>query len=104
VDIISTYYKEEMGNLYSERIITASEIIRLEAGGSQGSKDDVALGNTLIYDGISGTGTSIDMGKILVLTFFLKDNEVLRSFTALESGMLYVALCSAYEPVEWRDN
>jgi hypothetical protein len=95
VDVISTYYKEEADSLFSERIITASEIIRLKAEGSQEIKDDLHLGDAFIYDGISGTGTSIDMGNILVMTFFLTDNQVLKSFTALESGMLYIALCPA---------
>jgi hypothetical protein len=101
VDIISTCYKEDQGSLCSERIITSSEIIRLEVGGSQEIEDSLPLGDAIFYDGISRTGTAIDMGNILVMTFFLTDDEVLRSFTALESGMLYIALCHSYGLSEW---
>jgi hypothetical protein len=101
VDIISTYYEEEAGSLCSERIITDREIIRLEAGGSQEIGDGLTLGDAFIYDGISGTGTDINIGNILVMTFFLTDDEVLKSFTALERGMLYIALCSSNSLSEW---
>jgi hypothetical protein len=101
VDIISTHYKEEAGSLFSERIIIASEIIRLEDGRDPEVDDSLLLGDAFIYEGISGTGTAIDMGNILIMTFFLTDDEVLKSFTALESGMLYVALCPAYSHSEW---
>lgn len=104
VDIISTYYKEEAGSLYSERIIADREIIRLESGKSQEIEDDLSLGDVLIYDGISGTGAAIDMSNILVMTFFLTDDEVLKSFTALESGMLYIALCPENGQIEWGNN
>jgi len=103
VDIIATYYNEDAGKLCSERIITASEIIRLENGRSIEIDDSLTLGDALISNSISGTGTAIDMGNILVLTFFLTDDEVLRSFTALESGMLYIALCPDPGLSEWGD-
>ena len=101
VDIISTYYKEEMGSLFSERIITASEVIKLEAGKSQEIEDNLPLGDAFIYDGISRAGAAMNIGNILVMTFFLTDDEVLKSFTALESGMLYIALCSSYSQIEY---
>jgi hypothetical protein len=104
VDIISTYYMEDERSLCSDRIITSREIIRLEVGGSQEISDSLPLGDAIFYDGISRTGTAIDMGNILVLTFFLTDDEVLRSFTALESGMLYIALCPSYSLSEWGNN
>ena len=104
VDIISTYYKEEEGSLCSESIIKSSEIIRLEAGKNQKIENSLPLGDAFIYDGVSGTGAAIDMGNILVMTFFLTDDEVLRAFTALESGMLYIALCPSYSLSEWRND
>ena len=97
MDIISTYYRQEEGNLYSERIITAREIIKLEGGGKHYMETGGITGDLFMPEGISGTGTAADMGNILVMTLFLTDTEVIRSFTALERGMLFVALCPEYE-------
>jgi hypothetical protein len=104
VDIISTYYKEEAGSLFSERIITASEIIRLNGVRNLETEDSLTFSDVIISDGISGTVAALDMGNILVLTLFLTDDEVLKSFTALESGMLYIALCPAGHHPEWKDD
>ena len=52
----------------------------------------MSLGSSIIPEDISGT-RGVDMGNILVMTFFLRDEEVLKSFTAIESGILYLALC-----------
>jgi hypothetical protein len=93
VDIISTYYREEEGGLYSERIITYREIIRLETKGRMNEESSMASGDLFIPE---LSGTAADIGNIVVMTFFLTDDEVLKSFTALASGMLYIALCPAY--------
>ena len=93
VDIISTYYDMEIGRLHSEKIISAKEIIMLETGGVSGMENKMSLGGSIIPEDMPVPGTAIDMGNILVMTFFLKDEEILTSFTALEKGILYLALC-----------
>jgi len=90
IDIISVYYEADTGIFDSKRIISSREIIRLEY--KEGSSQD--SGGSIIPD-ISISSTAVDTGNILVLTFFLTDDEILDSFTALEKGMLYVAVCPA---------
>ncbi len=96
VDIISTYYREEEGSLYSERIINAREIIRLETKGRMTGESSMAYEDLFIPEAAFGSGAAADVGNIVVMTFFLTDDEVLKSFTALESGMLYIAMCPEY--------
>ena len=79
--------------LHSEKIISAKEIIGLGSGDGTIREDTIFLGDAILPDDISGSGIAGEVGSILVMTFFLRDEEILRSFTALESGILYLALC-----------
>lgn len=93
VDIISTYYNRETGIICSEKIISDKEIINLDFAGPEGNKTYMPIGDSIIQGDIYLSGKAIDICNILLITFFMRDDEVLRSFTALESGILYLSLC-----------
>lgn len=94
VDIISTCYDRDKGMISSEKIISKKKVIHLNYENGTGTEDYDSIRDSIIPGDLYLSGTAIDSGKILIITFFLKDDEVLRSFTALESGILYLAICN----------
>ena len=102
VDIISVFYDPGSNELYSEVILRQKEIILL---GNTGKDQDSGIyqdtgGSGYFGDGIlgdlpSGNDASRQIKKILVITFYLEADEVERAFMAIESGQLYLSLCSA---------
>ncbi|HAJ95808.1 MAG TPA: hypothetical protein DCP02_06205 [Actinobacteria bacterium] len=93
IDIISTYYDKESAVLHAEMILSGKEIISLETG--QGTdKDNYGSISGNIFPEVSfGADVNNGISRTLVITFFLEDEEIVRSFTAIESGMLYLSLC-----------
>ena len=102
MDIISVFYNRSTDLLHAEKIISGKEIIRLESGNGSDRGNTASLSDAIFPDDISGTAATNNISSILVITFFLRDEELLKSFKALESGILYLALCSG-EKGEERD-
>ena len=103
IDIISTYYDETAATLISEIVLKSKEIILISnqnnanansnAGGSktfEGNKDSNFLSGTLL----SSSYNSDALSNLLVLTFYLTQEETEKVFLALERGVLNLALCS----------
>lgn len=93
IDIISTYYDKESGVLHAEVILSGKEIISLGSG--QGTYEDRhgSISSSIFPEVSSGADVNNRISRILIITFFLRDEEIVRSFTAIESGMLYLSLC-----------
>jgi hypothetical protein len=93
IDIISTYYDKESGRLHAEVILSEKEIIGLGSG--QGTDEDSygSISDSIFPEVSFGANVNNGISRILVITFFLRDEEIVRSFMAIESGMLYLSLC-----------
>jgi Flp pilus assembly protein CpaB len=96
VDIISTYYETDSGNIYSDLVLSEKEIVFI----SNDPDEDLSVeGNTsggFLVDSIF-ENSSIEPGyaSILILTFYLDCIEVKEVFSALEKGVLNLSICSS---------
>jgi hypothetical protein len=94
VDIISIYYNKESDKLDSEIILRGKEIIDFDTGQSQSENITESVGGLILSEDYSRSGINSNIKNILIITFYLDSEEVGRALEALESGMLYLALCS----------
>jgi len=93
IDIISIYYAKESAMLHAETILSGKEIIDIESGQSADENDHETIGSNIFPESSFGADVNNGLSRTLVITFFLKDEEIVRSFVAIESGMLYLSLC-----------
>jgi len=93
VDIISTYYNKESAMLYAETILSEKEIIALESGQGQEEDSYGSIGGNIFPESSFGADINNGTNRTLIITFFLEGEEIVKSFKAIESGMLYLALC-----------
>jgi len=93
IDIVSIYYDRDTGSLGAETIISSQEIIQLYNGNNEDRRPALSIGDSILTENIGSSEMTRDYGRVLVITFFLEEEQVLRSFQAVESGLLYVALC-----------
>jgi len=93
VDIISTYYDKESAMLYAETILSEKEIIALESGQDQEEDSYGSIGGNIFPESSFGADINNGTNRTLIITFFLEGEEIVKSFKAIESGMLYLALC-----------
>ncbi|MCD4669374.1 MAG: hypothetical protein K8S14_02890 [Actinomycetia bacterium] len=93
IDIISTYYNKESGRLHAEMILSGKEVIDLESGQGINENSPESIGSAIFPETSFGSGINGGASSTLVITFFLRDEEIVRSFMAIESGMLYLSIC-----------
>jgi Flp pilus assembly protein CpaB len=94
IDLISTYYEQESGVLYSETVLSEKEIILI--GDSHGESylgDENDRGSFLLDPVIADSSTSSNYGNLLVITFYLSKSEVEEIFLALERGVINLSVC-----------
>ena len=93
VDIISTCYDKESGELYAKMILSGKKIIDIEPGQDINENSSGSISSSIFPETSFGTDISREISRTLVITYFIGDEEVMNSFMAIESGMLYLALC-----------
>ena len=94
VDLISTYYDQESGSLYSETVFSEKEIILVGSiQGESQSGDENDSGDFLLDTVITGSSDNSGSGDLLILTFYLSKPEVDKVFLALERGVLNLSIC-----------
>jgi len=94
VDIISIYYDKGSDRLNSEIVLSGKEIIDFDEGQSRSDDITGSVGGLILSEDYSRSGINSNIKNIIVITFYLDSGEVSRAFKALESGMLYLAICS----------
>jgi energy-converting hydrogenase Eha subunit F len=94
IDIISIYYDKESDTLDSEIILSGKEIINFETDQYRSEAISESMGGLILSEDYYRSGIDSNIKNILVITFYLDNEEVVRSFKALESGVLYLSLCS----------
>lgn len=93
IDIISTYYDKESSVLQAEMILLKKEIIGLGSGRGTDEDGHESIDGSIFPEVSFGADVNNGISRILIITFFLRDEEIVRSFIAIESGMLYLSLC-----------
>lgn len=97
IDLISTYYEQESGVLYSETVLSGKEIILI---GNSNSSEESYSGNEndgrgFLLDPVITSGSeSSNYGNLLILTFYLSQSEAEEIFLALERGAINLSVCS----------
>ena len=99
VDIVSVLYDSSSSELYSEVILAQKKIIMLGCDEDMRDQETVS-GSDYLSGGIFGdlpsnSGGSNQLKKTLIITFYLKPEEVENAFMAIEGGQLYLSLCPA---------
>jgi len=95
VDLISTYYMQESGELFSETVISGKEIILIKIGEDGYYTDDVSTeGNFLFGEAAGGDFTGAYHKNYLTLTFYLTGSEAERVFLAAGRGFLNMSICN----------
>jgi Flp pilus assembly protein CpaB len=94
VDIISTYYETDSGDIYSDVVLSGKEIVLISSDPGEGLSVDVNTSGGFLVDSIFES-SSIDPGyaNILILTFYLDCLEAKEIFSALEKGALNLSIC-----------
>ena len=93
VNIISTYYENENGNLKSEIVLSEKEIVIIS---KQQSQEDEINNKSTGLSLLSKNDLEIkDNKNNIYLTFYLNNDETTAIFEAIEKGNLYIALCSS---------
>ncbi|MCL5771557.1 MAG: SAF domain-containing protein [Actinobacteria bacterium] len=93
VNIISTYYENENGNLKSEIVLNEKEIVIIS---KQQSGENEVKNKSTGLSLLSNDDLEIkDNKNNIYLTFYLNNEEITAIFEAIEKGNLYVALCSS---------
>ncbi len=96
IDLISTYYEQESGILYSETVLSEKEIILIGNSNSLGesySEDENDRGSFLLDPVIASGSASSNYGNLLIITFYLSKSEVEEVFLALERGVINLSVC-----------
>jgi len=92
IDVISTYYEKDSGNLKSEIVLDSKEIIIISGQKNQNDenqKNNSAL--SILSSDTEPTGES----QRLYLTFYLNEEEIKKVFEAVQKGNLNIAICSS---------
>lgn len=94
VDIISTYYKTDSGDIYSDLLLSEKEIVLISSDTYEDSSVEGKNGGGFLVDSIF-ENSSIDPGyaNILILTFYLDCMEAKEVFSALGKGVLNLSIC-----------
>lgn len=92
IDVISTYYEKDTGNLKSEIVLSSKEIIIIS---NQQGQDDKNTGKNSGLAILSTDPVTKGAGSIIYITFYLDEEETGKIFAALEKGNLNIALCSS---------
>ena len=94
VDIISTYYEQESGNLFSDTILYEKEIILIGNNLDRNYSETGNDGNEFLLDSMFGGDINFrNYEELLIITFYLKPSEVEEIFLALERGLLNLSIC-----------
>ncbi|MEA2016628.1 MAG: RcpC/CpaB family pilus assembly protein [Actinomycetota bacterium] len=95
IDLISTYYVQEDGNLYSETIIAGKEIILIGSGHEEDYESSGSDGKNFIFGQADGGGlTDTYYREHPVITFYLTKTEAEEVFKAAERGVLNLSICA----------
>ncbi|MHB1347416.1 MAG: flagella basal body P-ring formation protein FlgA [Candidatus Humimicrobiaceae bacterium] len=92
IDVISTYYEKDSGDLKSEIVLANKEIIIIY---SQKNQEDENLKNNSALSVLNPETVLGNESKRLCLTFYLNDEEMKKVFGALQKGELNIAICSS---------
>jgi len=94
VDIISTYYEQESGNLFSDTILYEKEIILIGNNLDRNYSETGNDGNEFLLDSMFSNDINFrNYEELLIITFYLKPSEVEEIFLALERGLLNLSIC-----------
>ncbi len=94
IDLISVYYDEGSGSLYSKTVLSEKEIILLDSNpedSNSGNENDT--GNFLMDPVITDSRVDSNYGNLLIITFYLKRAETEEVFLALERGVINISVC-----------
>jgi len=99
VDIVSTYYETESGNIYSDTVLTEKEIVLIGSDLEKSRSGDESGSEDFFVGSIFDSGL-VDSGyvNLLILTFYLDKSEVEEVFLALEKGVLNLSICPKNYP------
>lgn len=99
VDVISTFYDRGSDFLVSETVLTGKEIILIEGQNSgkidssgsagPGSTGEISVLGEMFGENIDGQIKA----SLIVITLYLRPEEVERIFLAMESGVLNISIC-----------
>lgn len=94
IDLISIYYDEGSGTLYSETVLSEKEIILLgsNSGDSNSGKEN-DTGNFLMDPLITDSRIGSGYDNFLIVTFYLSKAEAEEIFLALERGVINISVC-----------
>jgi len=96
VDLISTYYTQGSGELFSETVISGKEIVFIKMGGSEYYSDSAGSdGNFLLGGAEGGDFTDAYHKNYITLTFYLTGAEAERVFLAASRGFLNMSICNS---------
>jgi len=85
VDIISTYYNQEQGDMVSQTIITGKEITYI------GSRAEIKQQSGLLLE--NGISNDVGENNLLMVTFYLTPDEAESIFLAAQRGIINISIC-----------
>ena len=93
IDIISTYYKTGDDILHSEIILTGKEIVLIGNVPDSKKYEGMPGEEDLLFDSLFDQNIeNYELGRMLIITFYLEPYEVENIFLALDRGLLNLSI------------
>lgn len=94
VDLISTYYTPETGELHSETVLSEKEIILIDKNQRQSDSENKGESENFILGSVTGENFISSYNKnYLIITFYLTCSEAEEIFRAIEMGVVNLSIC-----------
>ncbi len=94
IDLISTYYNQESGSLFSGTIISEKEIVLINNGQKENYLDKGGDGENFLLGQVTEESfTDTYFKDYLIITFYLTKSEAEEIFKALGRGVINLSIC-----------
>jgi Flp pilus assembly protein CpaB len=94
IDLISTYYDQESGGLYSETVLSEKEVILINGNSKEAYQENSSdTGNFLLGTVNEETFADSFYDNHITITLYLTGREIEEAFKAIERGVLNLSIC-----------